>query len=81
MDCAFGALAQLYPDKVFAASDGGNTGLTIGGYDKDMVQSSPFGAGAHLSGDWSWVPYMGGVLFCLLVAGFCVFKIVKGVAR
>jgi hypothetical protein len=27
------------------------------------------------------VPYMGGVLFCLLVAGFCVFRIVKGVAR
>ena len=41
----------------------------------------PFGAGAHLSGDWSWVPYMGGVLFCLLVAGFCVLRIVKGVAR
>jgi hypothetical protein len=43
--------------------------------------ASPFGAGAHLSGDWSWVPYMGGVLFCLLVAGFCVFRIMKGVAR
>jgi len=42
---------------------------------------SPFGAGAHLSGDWSWVPYMGGVLLCLLVAGFCVLRIVKGVAR
>ncbi len=42
---------------------------------------SPFGAGAHLSGDWSWVPYMGGVLFCLLVASFCVLRIVKGVAR
>jgi hypothetical protein len=42
---------------------------------------SPFGSGAHLSGDWSWVPYMGGVLFCLLVAGFCVFRIMKGVAR
>ncbi len=42
---------------------------------------SPFGVGAHLSGDWSWVPYMGGVLFCLLVAGFCVLRIVKGVAR
>jgi hypothetical protein len=42
---------------------------------------SPFGTGAHLSGDWSWVPYMGGVLFCLLVAGFCVFRIVKGVSR
>ncbi len=44
-------------------------------------QASQFGTGAHLSGDWSWVPYMGGVLFCLLVAGFCVLRIVKGVAR
>jgi len=42
---------------------------------------SSFGAGAHLSGDWSWVPYMGGVLFCLVVAGFCVLRIVKGVSR
>jgi hypothetical protein len=42
---------------------------------------SPFGSGAHLSGDWSWVPYMGGVVLCLVVAGFCVFRIMKGVAR
>jgi hypothetical protein len=41
----------------------------------------PYGAGAHLSGDWSWVPYMGGALFCLAVAGFCVFRIVKGAGR
>jgi len=36
VDCCFGALAQLYPDKVYAASDGGNTGLTIGGYDREL---------------------------------------------
>ena len=31
VDCAFGALAMMLPEKVFAASDGGNTGITIGG--------------------------------------------------
>jgi hypothetical protein len=41
----------------------------------------PYGYGAHLSGDWTWVPYMGGALFCLLVAGFCVLRIVKGAVR
>jgi hypothetical protein len=38
----------------------------------------PYGTGAHLSGDWSWVPYMGGALFCVLVAGFCALRILKG---
>jgi N-methylhydantoinase B len=33
VDCMFGALAQMLPDKVFAASDGGNTGISIGGWD------------------------------------------------
>lgn len=38
-------------------------------------------SGGHLSGDWSWVPYMGGALFCVLVAGFCVLRIMKGASR
>ena len=46
-----------------------------------LTNAYPYGAGAHLSGDWSWVPYMGGALFCLAVAGFCVFRIVKGTGR
>lgn len=33
VDVVFGALAQMVPDKVFAASDGGNTNISIGGYD------------------------------------------------
>ena len=33
VDCMFGALAKMLPDEVFAASDGGNTGVSIGGYD------------------------------------------------
>lgn len=35
VDCAFGALAQMVPDRVFAASDGGNVGVTVGGFDRD----------------------------------------------
>src|SRR5260370_19813076 len=31
VDCMFGALAKMLPDEVFAASDGGNTGVSIGG--------------------------------------------------
>ncbi len=49
VDCCFGALAQLYPDRVFAASDGGNTGLTIGGYDKQL---NPFIYVDFMSGAW-----------------------------
>ena len=36
VDCCFGALAKLYPDRVIAACEGGNTGITIGGYDKEL---------------------------------------------
>jgi N-methylhydantoinase B len=39
VDCMFGALAQMVPNKVFASSDGGNTGISIGGYHADH---SPF---------------------------------------
>ncbi len=57
-DCAFGALAQLYPDRVFAASDGGNTGLTIGGYDKDLT---PFIYVDFISGAWGARPWADGL--------------------
>ena len=35
LDCAFGALARMSPELVGAAGDGGNVGVSIGGYDKD----------------------------------------------
>jgi N-methylhydantoinase B len=35
VDCMFGALAKMLPDQVFAASDGGNTGVSIGGWDAE----------------------------------------------
>jgi N-methylhydantoinase B len=57
-DCAFGALAQLYPDRVFAASDGGNTGLTIGGYDKEL---NPFIYVDFISGAWGGRPWADGL--------------------
>ena len=46
-----------------------------------VASATNYGAFGHLSGDWSWVPYMGGALFCLLVAGFGVLRIVKGTGR
>jgi len=57
-DCAFGALSQLYPHKVFAASDGGNTGLTIGGYDADR---KPFIYVDFISGAWGGRPWADGL--------------------
>jgi len=58
VDCCFGALAQLYPDKVMAASDGGNTGLTIGGYDKEL---NPFIYVDFISGAWGGRPWADGL--------------------
>ena len=57
-DCAFGALAQLYPDLVFAGSDGGNTGVTIGGTGADR---RPFIYVDFLSGAWGGRPTLDGL--------------------
>jgi N-methylhydantoinase B len=57
-DCCFGALAQLYPDRVYAASDGGNTGITIGGYD---AERRPFIYVDFLSGAWGGRPWADGL--------------------
>ncbi|MSO76914.1 MAG: hydantoinase B/oxoprolinase family protein [Alphaproteobacteria bacterium] len=35
VDTMFGALAKMVPDRVMASSDGGNSGVSIGGYDKN----------------------------------------------
>jgi hypothetical protein len=43
-----------------------------GGHSPDV-----FGAGAHLSGNFSWVPYMGAALFCLAVSAGCVMLVVR----
>ncbi len=43
-----------------------------------LVKAAPYGAGGHLSGNWSWVPYMGGALLCVLVAALSVARALKG---
>ncbi len=53
VDCCFGALAQMVPDRVFAASDGGNTGISIGGYHADR---SPFIYVDFACGTWGGRP-------------------------
>lgn len=37
-----------------------------------------YGTGAHLSGDLSWVPYMGGALFALFIAVVAVMLFLRG---
>lgn len=57
-DCALGALALLYPGRVMAAGDGGNTGITIGGWTKDR---RPFIYVDFLSGAWGARPWADGL--------------------
>lgn len=58
VDCAFGALAMMLPDRVFAASDGGNTGISIGGYDGDR---KPFIYVDFTCGTWGGRPWADGL--------------------
>lgn len=58
VDCAFGALAIMAPDKVFAASDGGNTGISIGGYYRDKT---PFIYVDFTCGTWGGRPFADGL--------------------
>jgi N-methylhydantoinase B len=58
VDCAFGALAMMVPDKVYAASDGGNTGVSIGGYD---AKRNPFIYVDFTCGTWGGRPWADGL--------------------
>ncbi|MEM7021248.1 MAG: hydantoinase B/oxoprolinase family protein [Pseudomonadota bacterium] len=58
VDCAFGCLAMMVPDRVFAASDGGNTGISIGGYHADR---SPFIYVDFTCGAWGGRPWADGL--------------------
>ena len=58
VDCAFGCLAMMLPDRVFAASDGGNTGITIGGYYEDRT---PFIYVDFTCGAWGARPWADGL--------------------
>jgi N-methylhydantoinase B len=57
-DCCFGALAMMLPDRVFAASEGGNTGITIGGYYADRT---PFIYVDFLCSAWGGRPWADGL--------------------
>ena len=57
-DTIFGALAMMLPGKVFAASDGGNTGMSIGGYDD---QRKPYIFVDFACGSWGGRPWADGV--------------------
>ena len=57
-DCCFGALAMMLPDKVFAASEGGNTGISIGGYYADRT---PFIYVDFLCSAWGGRPWADGL--------------------
>lgn len=58
MDCAFGALAMMAPDRVFAASDGGNTGISVGGWRAD---GTPFIYVDFTCGTWGGRPWADGL--------------------
>jgi N-methylhydantoinase B len=58
VDCMFGALAMMLPDKVKAAGDGGNTGISIGGYD---AQRKPFVYVDFTCGAWGARPWADGL--------------------
>jgi N-methylhydantoinase B len=58
VDCCFGALAMMLPDQVFAASDGGNTGVSIGGYHADR---KPFIYVDFTCGTWGGRPFADGL--------------------
>src|SRR5690242_15500090 len=57
-DCMFGALAMMLPDKVKAAGDGGNTGISIGGYDANR---KPFIYVDFTCGAWGARPWADGL--------------------
>ncbi len=58
IDCALGALAMMRPDKVMAASDGGNTGISIGGWTADR---KPFVYVDFTCGAWGARPWADGL--------------------
>jgi len=58
VDCLFGALAMMLPDKVTAAGDGGNTGISIGGYDEAR---KPFVYVDFTCGAWGGSPWADGL--------------------
>lgn len=49
--------------------------VEFGGAGRPAV--NPYGTVGHLSGNLSWVPYVGAAMFCLLVTVGCVVMILR----
>ncbi|MBI4011851.1 MAG: hydantoinase B/oxoprolinase family protein [Candidatus Rokubacteria bacterium] len=60
-NAVFGALARIAPDRVFACEVGGDTGVSIGGYD---AERRPFVFLEFLFGSWGGRPTRDGVDAC-----------------
>ena len=58
IDTCFGALAKMLPDRVIAASEGGNTGVSIGGYYPDR---RPFVFVEFICSAWGGRPWADGL--------------------
>ena len=58
VDCCFGALAKMVPERVGAASDGGNVGVSVGGYRADR---SPYIYVDFFAGAWGGRPWADGL--------------------
>ena len=58
VDCMFGALAKMLPDRVCAASDGGNSGVSVGGYD---AERNPYIYVDFACGTWGGRPWADGL--------------------
>jgi N-methylhydantoinase B len=58
VDCMFGALAMMLPERVKAAGDGGNTGITIGGW---TAERQPFVYVDFTCGAWGARPWADGL--------------------
>ena len=57
-DCILGALSKMAPEKVCAGGDGGNTGVSIGGYYEDR---SPYIYVDFACGTWGGRPWADGL--------------------
>jgi hypothetical protein len=54
--------------------------VEFGGAGRELAQKV-YGSVGHLSGTWTWVPYMGAAIFCALVAYYCIRKITQGMSK
>jgi len=56
IDAVFGALAKMLPDRVFAAGEGGNTLVILGGTTENAGEQTPFVYYELMSGTWGARP-------------------------